>query len=179
MSAIDIGYLHQTFDADGWWAGGLNLTFEPGENTYSHPDLDEANDPQGNLLLVVDPLKHQGVELPQYSQDFQDYLDGRSLFKMVLRPLQDIALDLAALTSKQRGKIEAWLLESVPWGEGNLYRWMTSGNEALWASAQSLGGAGSEAVLTTTAALWCREHPRDFVNPPYDPSINIPGAEPA
>ena len=110
---IDLNYLGLTFNNAGWWMGGLGLTFTPAPNAYPHPDLDTANDPLGNLLLVLDPLNDAGVIVTQPSADFQTYLNGRSLLTRRSRPIQAIHADFLKLTVAQYQNILSWLQGSV------------------------------------------------------------------
>jgi len=86
------------------------------------------------------------------------------------RLLWDIWQQLNALTTKQQNSITADLQTGSPPKQFVMEQSNTSSAFSSW---QVSSGASM-----TSAAFYIQDNPLAYVNPPIDPSINVPGWEP-
>jgi len=101
--------------------------------------------------------------------------DGR---KRKPRSINAVYTDLAALSGAQKGNIWSYLMQPVD----GIARWRHANREATWNAAAVGTAAPAGSTLedherALTATFWCLEHPDDFVEPEWDPTINVPGDE--
>ena len=130
---------------------------------------DQAGDIVVTMSVDLDALELETMD------NVIDAHDGR---KRQPRTIDAVYTDLAALTGQQKANIWQYLTQPVDGKQ----RWRQSNDGALWNAANvgnfaPAGGALQDQSRALTGTFWCIEHPSDFVNPPFDPSINVPGDE--
>lgn len=96
------------------------------------------------------------------------------------RDLKDIVADLDALTVQQKGSIWTYISGGTP------VRWKQSNRGDVWTCLRisenfvSLTAGEKTALRIQAVAIYVREEFPDFlINPSFDPTINVPGWEPA
>jgi hypothetical protein len=154
--------------------------------------VQQHSQPFGKFIGV---LRDDGAFLPQSvgNRDWQEFLAWNALQLLPLdlsdvpstarkpRLLLDIRADIVALSTGQKTAVWADITSGSP------PKWASDGgrNAAAIAVLTLLGSSGTLSAADVReakirgVAMYCQDVPTYLVNPVFDPTINIPGDQPA